>query len=447
MPSKLLTSLLLLFLLIPVEIHAAPPTQASQPETLSLDQCLQLAFANTEPVKIAVKNVEKAKEGVKQARSGFFPTLNYQTGYSDLSGDLPVLGWPNGKPYYSWEQVVTGNVSLTQPLYTAGKLTYGLKLAQLQLDYALENERKVKQDLVYNVKAAYYQVWLSEKVLAVAQDALSNLDRHVDQIQKFYAAGTASKYDLSRAQVQRDTLKPQVIKAENAVAIIKLNLATLIGADRDQKFTVAVNSEQLNLPKEAVFEVNRLVESAYQNRSDIRQIQQLKQVNDLKTALAKAEYQPNLLLVGNYGGKGEAFYDSTWQATTTITLAVQGNLSTGGATRAKVTAAKDDQAIALLQESNLKKQIRLEVQQAVQSLTDNLATIRANQANIDLARETLQYTQTRFDSGMATTMDIMDSQLALDQALNGYYQGVANYLIAQAKLDQVAGKDMSFDSY
>jgi len=38
-------------------------------------------------------------------------------------------------------------------------------------------------------------------------------------------------------------------------------------------------------------------------------------------------------------------------------------------------------------------------------------------------------------------MDIMDSQLALDQALNGYYRGVVLYLTAQAKLDLAVGKD------
>ena len=47
----------------------------------------------------------------------------------------------------------------------------------------------------------------------------------------------------------------------------------------------------------------------------------------------------------------------------------------------------------------------------------------------------------RVDNGMATTMDIMDAQLALDQALIGYYQGIVSYLTAEAKLDLVMGKD------
>ena len=278
MLKKMLCGLFLAFLLIPARVSAAEP----QPEVLSLEQCLRLAFANNEAVQIAVKNVAKAQEGVKQAKAGFFPTLAYQVGYNDYSGTTPVDGWPNGQPKYSPERVTKGSVTLTQPLYTAGKITYGLKLAQIQLDSALENERKVK--------VAYYQVWVAEKMLTVARDALKNFDRHVDQMQKFYEAGTASKYDLCRAQVQRDTLKPPVLKTENAVVLVKLNLATLLGYDRERQFTVAVAADQLQLSQETPPQVALLLEPAYQDRVELRQVQLLKQGNDLKVALAKAEY-------------------------------------------------------------------------------------------------------------------------------------------------------------
>lgn len=38
-------------------------------------------------------------------------------------------------------------------------------------------------------------------------------------------------------------------------------------------------------------------------------------------------------------------------------------------------------------------------------------------------------------------MDIMDAQLALDKNLNGYYQGIVAYLVAEAQLDLLIGKD------
>lgn len=52
-------------------------------------------------------------------------------------------------------------------------------------------------------------------------------------------------------------------------------------------------------------------------------------------------------------------------------------------------------------------------------------------------------TEIRVDNGMATTMDIMDAQLALDQVITWYYQGIVSYLTAEVKLDLVMGKDSS----
>ncbi|HBF38799.1 MAG TPA: hypothetical protein DDW50_15960, partial [Firmicutes bacterium] len=62
-------------------------------------------------------------------------------------------------------------------------------------------------------------------------------------------------------------------------------------------------------------------------------------------------------------------------------------------------------------------------------------------AQIDLAKENLWMTQSRFHDGLSTNMDVLDAEFALDQASNSYYSGVSAYLTALAKLDYVMGKD------
>ncbi|HBE78640.1 MAG TPA: hypothetical protein DDW65_12820, partial [Firmicutes bacterium] len=85
--------------------------------------------------------------------------------------------------------------------------------------------------------------------------------------------------------------------------------------------------------------------------------------------------------------------------------------------------------------------IRLDVQQGIQDLSADLETIAASQASIDLSKENLRLTQSRFNAGMSTTMDIMDAELALDKASNTYYTNISAYLTSQAKLDLSVGKD------
>ena len=128
------------------------------------------------------------------------------------------------------------NYHSLQPIYTFGRLSAASKLAQAQLSLAIETERKTKQTLTYEVTDTYYGLWLAEKALQIAKNSYANIGRHYQQVKRFYEVGTASKYDLLRAQVQWENLKPNVLKAENQVAFARLALATQTGLPKDRLF-------------------------------------------------------------------------------------------------------------------------------------------------------------------------------------------------------------------
>jgi outer membrane protein len=419
-----------------------PPASAG-PETLSLDQCLKLAFNNSQTIKAAAKSVAIAKTAVKEVAGGFWPKLDYSI--SALQAEESIYPY-TVSPYNLSEKYSGASISLTQPLYLGGKLTNALKLTKHQLNMAMEDERKTKQQLTFQVKQAFYQVWLAERILIVTQSSYDNLNHHFKEVDGFYQEGTASKFELLRAKVQRDSLKPPVITAQNGVKLAKLNLAILLGFPKDQPYSVTYNADELQLPEQFNSELERALQSAYQERPEMRQIKQAAEMSRLQMKLAEAGYKPNVALVGQYQEGSLDHHLSNWGDADntkywTLTFNVSGNLFNGFATPAKVAGAKDKVKLTAIKESELRDLIRLDVEQAVQKLQESLEVIRANQSNIDLAKESLGLTQARFDEGMATTMDIMDSQLALDHALNGYYQGVAMYLTAEAKIDLAAGKD------
>lgn len=419
-------------------------------ETFTLENCLDLAYQNSQQLKAASKNVAIAQAGVAAAGGGYWPTVSYQYRYLDAlkSPEAPSINLPGmnidfGSIFEMMQGTgYSGSVSITQPLYTGGKLSNSLKLARLKLASAMEDERKAKQQLTYNVKEAYYRLWLAEKMYEVAKSSYDNMERHYRRISNLYKAGTASRFDLLQAQVKWDNQKPLVIKAENGVKLARLSLATLMGIEPDREFRVEYDPSRLQLPEKIDLTAQTVLDEAYQRRPELHQIQQLTEIAKANEALARAGYLPNVTLSYNYSLQGgdDIFLK---EASNTITLGVSlsGVAFDGFATRAKVKSAVENLELVRINEVNLKSQIRLETEQALQGLEESVETIRANQAGIDLAQEALKMTQTRFTAGMATTMDIADAQLAVDQALNGYYQGVSSYLTALAKLDLIAGKD------
>ena len=162
----------------------------------------------------------------------------------------------------------------------------------------------------------------------------------------------------------------------------------------------------------------------------------------LNIKLAQIGYLPNLSLSAYYDVKGTGTQDNSLNphGQLNFALLLSGTLFNGSATASKVQQAKEKEQVVIQQELALRDSIRQDVEQSLLNIKQGYENIIANQANIDLARETLRMTEARYDAGLATTMDIMDAEVALDQTSNQYYQGVYSYLSAQAQLEMVTGK-------
>jgi outer membrane protein len=424
-----------LFLLCLITLLALPAAFAAEPAGLGLDEALKLAYAGNQQLKVAAGQVAIAEQGVKKARAAFGPSLDYQI-YALKNDEATMVG----PIIISPAEMYGADLTLTQPLSTFGRLSAALHIAEASLAIAKEAERKTRQSLSYNVTNAYYQLWLAGESLTVVKDAYDNIGRHYEQVKKFYDVGLASKYDLLRAQVQWENLKPQVIQAQNGVALAKLGLTTLIGYPKDQELKLSFSPESLKLEAPAITLV-ALLEEAGRLRPELLQIKQAQVIAHEQVCLAAAGYKPVIALNLSYSDQGMEADPATWDTSWTLTLGIRGNLFSSGNNKATLKAAKENELLVAAQQKLLLDQVRFEAEQALQTFTESLEIVKSHQATIGLARESLRLTQARYDAGMATTMDIMDAQLALNSALNGYHAGLYSYLSALAHLDLVAGRN------
>lgn len=441
--------LLLIFLFTALSgnlLAAENGNSSQQPDVITLESCLDIAFKNSQEIKATAQNIIIAQEKVRQAESGIWPTLGYEITASD--SDQNQIGYSSLYGINS-QKLSSASISLTQPLYTGGNITKGIKLAKLNLETAMEDEHKTRQTLIYKVKSAYYQVWLAQQMVKVAEDSYDNMGRHAQRVESFYEVDKASKFDLVRAQVEHESLKPAVIKAKNGVVLARLNLSNIIGLEKNRNYVVSDDLSQIQLPGKVELDSDFLLEQAYLNRPELKKFMKMQEMAKIQTAMAAAGYKPTVALVGTYVGSSVGDYDpGNWSDNKqwTLGLDIKGNFFDGLLTPAKVGEAKANQKLVEINGTKLRDGIYLDVEQSLQGLTESLETSLANRANVNLAKESLEMTEAKFEAQMATTMDIRDSQLDRDQALNGYYQGIASYLTALAKLDLAIGKNISLNS-
>lgn len=434
--KSLILFLVCIAMTLPALILAADePQSQSQPELLTLEQCLNLAYKNSSLLKASAKNVEIAQLQVRQSFGSFLPAINYSITGTASNDPLAMTN-------YMSKEYSTGTLSITEKIYTGGLLTAKYHLTKYGLDSALEEQRKAKQQLTYNVKQAFYQFWLAQQMVEVAKASYKNAERRYQQQKAFYNVGNTSKVELLQAQVQWESLKPLVINSQNAWEAAKLNLAILLGIDKNHSFSIHVDSSQMHLPEKVDVSFEILLDHAYRNRPDIRQMKNNIEISKLNTKMVSAGYKPMISLSASSQGSYINLNPANWKGSWfTLSLNLSGVLFDGLVTQAKVSEAKKNEELIAIRDSSLRDQVRVEIELAIQSLHANLASARASQATINLAKESLRLIQAKFEAGMATNMDITDAQLKLDQALNGYYSGLSAYLTALANLDLVTGND------
>jgi outer membrane protein len=425
---RFLGTILCLVMILPL---SAPLFAAEgQENRFSLAECLKCAYQNSEKLKITALAVDQARYQLKQAMAGLWPTLGYEfyrarNSQSEMEFNADYKG-----------------LTLSQNLYTGGKLSASIKQAQLRLENALGDNRQVKQQLTNDVKQAYYQMWLALQKLTVAQASYDNMGKHFSNVEKKYQEGMIPKIDLLQAEVNWRKLKPEVIATRNEVALCRSNLALLIGKQAEQALMIELDSLMQITPQTVTATFDNNLETAYRERPELRQMTNNIEFAKLGVVIARADYYPTLALSGSNEGKKNDL-SPEWSTTWALTVDLSGTLFNGFATQANVASTKVEVQKQLSKEKQLKDEIRLKLEQVLQSLEESIETIEVNQANRDLAKESLRLTQIKLDEGLATNTDLLDAQLDVDEAQNGYYKGVYNYLIALANLDLVLGKDFN----
>ena len=76
---------------------------------------------------------------------------------------------------------------------------------------------------------------LADRLVVIAEETLAQAERTADQVRQQREAGRMAEFDLLRAQVARDTERPQVIRVRNERDLAYLRLKQLLDLPLDRR--------------------------------------------------------------------------------------------------------------------------------------------------------------------------------------------------------------------
>jgi outer membrane protein len=272
---------------------------------LTLEDAISQAKTRNRQLKIDQLNATSAKLDIAIAKTKRLPSLStdiYGSSLlSDLSfefekgafGDFPSTGpIPNEDTKVtakrSFNVVATGQ--LKQPISQLYRINLGIKAREVQHKISLEDARKTEQEIVRDVRRAYYALLQTESALKANRatvESLTELDRvTTDRLQQ-QAVLPADALDV---KVALASAKQEQLVLENQRSTQQEQLSLLLGRDPNEPFTV----ESVPALREQEQDLAAAREIATTHRPELRQSELRIQAADYDRRIKKSERLPDV---------------------------------------------------------------------------------------------------------------------------------------------------------
>ena len=493
---------------IPVGAQQEP---TAGPASLTLEQALEMAEARSEPVVIARAGIARADADRIRARSNLRPQLSASASYdralaSEFEGVFGGTTTPTCAPFalnqqasidtriaeieravdcgavgtnvlgsgtgdgtgdgtdfsnlpFGRENTWRASLSFSQNLYSGGRNGAQLAIADAGRDAASLALTTTRGQLSLDVATAYFEVALSDRLVAIAQGTFEQADATLKQVQAGFDAGTQPEFEVLRARVNRDNQRPLVIRQRlnRETALLRLKQLLDLPPTLELQMPDVLADETLAPPApfaSRVAAVERVI-SAGDGDSAIAQglrapLPSRAAVDsataDVKRAeaslkLAEAQKMPSASITSSYirvAYPGGYFPTGDFRTNWTIGAAVQVPIMTGGRQKGDEAAARADVDESRARLQQVQELAGLDTRLAWAELLAARATWEASAGTVQQAARAYEIAEVRYSAGVSTQLELADSRLLLQQAQANRAQAARDVQVARARVALIA---------
>jgi outer membrane protein len=454
MPShRLLTPVVALVLTGTLAHATATPDDPNAPvKGLTLSQAEATALANQPALTQAHGLLEAAEGRVEEARAGYLPqvTLNgtYERttgnfaprpgllpsgtngtagtgGTSGTSGATPTtVSWNPQFNYYLL------GATATQLIYDFGLTSDKWRAAGASRDAAVDNTRTAELQTLLNVRRAYFLARAEHDLVAVAEESMTNEEKHVEQTRAFVKTGIQPEINLATVLTALANAKVQLVTAQNNFAVAEAQLAQAMGTPVAGKF--ALTDEEIRPIPDEDGPSGPLADRALRARPEVANLAQQRRAQELTVASLRGAFGPSLGAIANVSDNGTSIDGlvPNWY----FGLTLSWNILQGGLTRGQVREAKGTLENLAGQEAAERLQVEVDVEQGRLGVQAAKATIGAAEEAAVNARDQLTLAEGRYAHGLGSAVELSDAQVAYTTAEAQVVQARFSLASARAQL-------------
>jgi outer membrane protein TolC len=294
---------------------------------------------------------------------------------------------------------------------------------------------KDSEDLVVLTVGNAYLLCLADAARVAAVQAQVNTSHvSLDQAIQNHTNGVSPRLDELRARVDYQTQQQSLISTQDEYQKDRIALARAIGLPLAQNFDLTDKTPYAEFDTPTV---DVAMTEALQNRNDLKAANEQVKADERSVSAAHAERLPKITANVDYGEIG--VNPASSYATLNATGEASGPIFEEGKLRGDARVAGAQLAQARAQLNDLEGQIRADVKDAILDIEAAQKLVAVSRSNVDLANETLQEAQERFQAGVSDNLAVSQAQASVAQANDQYVSSLYQFNVAKLSLARAVG--------
>ncbi|MBE9042410.1 TolC family protein, partial [Oscillatoriales cyanobacterium LEGE 11467] len=319
---------------------------------------------------------------------------------------------------------LTGQIGISYNIFTSGLRSAQITSAELQVRLDELDVERIREDIRLDVATAYYDLQEADGNVRINEAAVGNAEQSLEDAEALERAGVGTQFDVLRAEVNLANAQQDLTESLSDQRISQRQLAQLIDLGQQANITAADPVEIAGLWE---LSLEQTIVAAIKNRAELEQQLVQRDISEQQRRAALSQIGPQVTVSANYNVLNR-LDDSTGFADGTL-LQVQGNwrLFDGGAARAAARQQEINAEIAENQFAEQRNLIRFSVEQFYSDLEANLESIQTAQIALEQAQEALELARLRFQAGVGTQTEVIDSETDLTRAQDNLLDAIISY--------------------
>jgi HAE1 family hydrophobic/amphiphilic exporter-1 len=407
-------------------------SHAAETRILTLEQALSIAMEQNRDIEKAREYARYVQGKYVEERAAALPQLSLN-GSAVFARDDSQAALFGGQSFRQDTRAL--DVTLSQPLYTWGKVGAAIRAAKVGLKTADEQLRLFRQAAYRDVAGTFFDILLARELYHLAEENLAQKKRHQDEAHRRFDIGVATDYDVLAAEVAFENARPEVIRSRHSIRTAQEKLRFLLALDGQE---VDVDGSLDSIPEQPRT-YQEALETARKNRPELSDAKLRIGIYDELVTIAGTDNKPRLDLKGSAGwhwldvsssGAGGGENGAAWSVGGYLTFPFFDGFRTSG----RVAQAKSELRTRQIEESRLQDAVALEVRDAGNAVSQSSGIVQALSGTVKQAERLVQMAEKGYEFGVKIRLEVDDAQLNLMQARSNLARAQRDYRVAQVNL-------------